>query len=49
MRGTGTFAELIEKRFELASRRLKLARDRTPLDHSRFRPPRANAAQQELF
>jgi DNA repair photolyase len=49
MRGTGTFATLIEKRFELAVRRLKLARDRTPLDHSRFRPPRANVAQQELF
>jgi len=49
MRGTGAFAQLIEKRFELATRRLKLARDRVPLDRSRFRPPKANAAQQELF
>jgi DNA repair photolyase len=49
MRGTGTFAELIEKRFDLASRRLGLKRDRVPLDRSRFTPPKANAAQQELF
>ena len=49
MRGTGAFAELIEQRFELACKRLKLARDRVPLDRSRFRPPKANAAQQELF
>ena len=49
MRGTGKFAELIEKRFELACRRLRLARDRTPLDRSRFVPPKANAAQHELF
>ncbi len=49
MRGTGTFAELIEQRFDLASKRLGLARDRTPLDRSRFRPPKANATQQELF
>jgi len=39
MRGTGPFAELIEKRFALACRRLGLNRDRTPLDASRFRPP----------
>jgi len=39
MRGTGPFAELIEKRFALACRRLGLDRDRTPLDASRFRPP----------
>jgi DNA repair photolyase len=39
MRGTGPFAELIEKRFALACKRLGLDRDRTPLDTSRFRPP----------
>jgi len=39
MRGTGVFAELIEKRFALACKRLGLNRDRTPLDISRFRPP----------
>ena len=50
MRGTGVYAELIEKRFALACRRLGLGRDRTAaLDTSRFRPPRANAAQCELF
>jgi DNA repair photolyase len=50
MRGTGVYAELIEKRFALACKRFGLARDRTAaLDTSRFRPPRANAAQGELF
>ena len=39
MRGTGPFAELIEKRFALACKRLGLNRDREPLDASRFRPP----------
>jgi len=39
MRGTGPFAELIEKRFALTCKRLGLNRDREPLDTSRFRPP----------
>jgi DNA repair photolyase len=39
MRGTGPFAELIEKRFDLACKRLGLTRDRAPLDISRFHPP----------
>jgi DNA repair photolyase len=39
MRGTGPFAELIEKRFALAAKRLGLNRDRKPLDTTRFRPP----------
>ncbi len=39
MRGSGPFAELIEKRFALACKRLGLNRDRDPLDTSRFRPP----------
>ncbi len=50
MRGTGIYAELIEKRFALACKRLGLGRDRTAaLDSSRFRPLRTNAAQGELF
>ena len=46
MRGTGPYAELIEKRFALACRRLGLNRDRTPLDVSRFRPPTAPGPHQ---
>jgi len=50
MRGTGNFADLIEKRFELATRRLGLNEHRTaPFDTSKFRPPRINEAQGELF
>jgi len=48
MRGTGTFADLIARRFELACKRLKLNPERTPLDISRFRPPR-KTAQLSLF
>ncbi len=46
MRGTGPIAELIEKRFALACKRLGLNRDRTPLDKSRFKPPRPPGPQQ---
>ena len=46
MRGTGPFAELIEKRFALVCRRLDLNRDRMPLDTSRFRPPKASGPRQ---
>ena len=50
MRGTGAFADLIAKRFALATKRLGLNDHRTaPLDTTRFRPPRANEAQRELF
>jgi DNA repair photolyase len=50
MRGAGAFAELIAKRFALAEKRLGLNDHRTlPLDTTRFRPPRANEAQRELF
>jgi len=58
MRGTGVYAELVDRRFEIACKRLGLNRDRrattpdlnrTTLDTSRFRPPRANEAQGELF
>ena len=50
MRGSGTFAELIARRFDLATKRLGLNDHRTaPLDITRFRPPRTNEAQRELF
>jgi DNA repair photolyase len=49
MRGTGEFADLLGKRFELACRRLGLNTERTtPLDRSRFKPPRDDA-QLALF
>jgi DNA repair photolyase len=47
--GTGNFAELIGKRFDLACQRLGLnRRGREPLDASRFRPPRSTP-QLDLF
>jgi hypothetical protein len=50
MRGTGIFADLVERRFDLAVKRLGLDRGRDEgFDCSRFRPPRRNAAQGELF
>lgn len=39
MRGTGAYAALIARRFEVAARRLGLAAGLPPLDRSRFRPP----------
>ena len=50
MRGGGAFATLIEKRFELACKRLGFNRGRehAGLDTSRFRPPR-DERQGELF
>ncbi|HET9763946.1 MAG TPA: PA0069 family radical SAM protein [Casimicrobiaceae bacterium] len=52
MRGSGAFAELIERRFAIACRRLGLNTGRgIALDRSRFRPPKAGAgdAQLDLF
>jgi DNA repair photolyase len=60
MSGTGEFATLIEKRFELACRRFGLnqapplpdrshVRGHGKLDTSRFRPPREEAPQLDLF
>jgi DNA repair photolyase len=48
-RGTGAFAELIERRFAIARRRCGLDRAAPPLDTSRFKPPRAQSPQRELF
>jgi DNA repair photolyase len=39
MRGSGTFADLVGRRFTVAAKRLHLAGERAPLDTSRFRPP----------
>jgi DNA repair photolyase len=55
MRGTGEYAELLERRFALACTRLCLARGReqSDLDTTRFRrpafPARADPAQPDLF
>jgi DNA repair photolyase len=51
MTGTGNFAELIAKRFEIACRRFGLNQKRRgeePLDCTRFRPP-AMGGQMKLF
>jgi DNA repair photolyase len=51
MTGQGVFGKLLTQRFEKATRRLGLSRDRIELDLSRFVPParRANTLQAELF
>src|SRR5437879_678 len=54
MSGTGNFAELIAKRFEIACRKYRLnehgaGRRRAELDCSAFRPPAANPGQLALF
>jgi len=50
MRGEGQFSELMARRFAVACRRLGLNADRTPLDTTRFRPPRRESTGQlELF
>jgi hypothetical protein len=52
MRGQGHFAQLIDRRFEIACKRLGLSAGRgISLDRSRFRPPkpRAQAGQLDLF
>ena len=42
--GQGPFAQLLQRRFEIACRRLGLDADRTELDCSSFRPPRAQGS-----
>ncbi len=50
MTGTGNFAELVDKRFSIACRRLGLNRQTWgELDCGRFRPPAANPGQLGLF
>ncbi len=49
MRGTGTYAELLTRRFELAVDRLGFNERRLELDTGRFTPPPATGDQLELF
>jgi DNA repair photolyase len=49
MSGTGVLAQLLRRRFELACRRLGLARERPSLDTGRFAVPELACAQQRLF
>jgi DNA repair photolyase len=49
MSGTGVIAQLLHRRFELACRRLGLARQRPPLDTGQFAVPETVGAQQRLF
>lgn len=48
-RGLGPYADLLEKRFELAVQRLGLGRERMPLDTSKFRKPAPPTTQLALF
>jgi DNA repair photolyase len=49
MRGSGTLADLLARRYQLASRRLGYTPDLPKLCCDRFRPPRPPSAQFELF
>jgi DNA repair photolyase len=49
MRGTGVFAELLARRFELARRRLGLDGERAALDTTQFRIPPGDGRQLGLF
>jgi DNA repair photolyase len=49
MRGEGVEAELIGRRFEVAAKRLGLARRLPPLDLAQFRPPVPPGGQLSLF
>jgi DNA repair photolyase len=47
--GSGVYAQLIRQRFEVACKRFGLNEDREPLDTTRFRPPRPETPQLDLF
>ena len=49
MRGTGAFSELIAQRFKIATKRLGLNIDRSPMDTSQFARPGPNISQLSLF
>jgi DNA repair photolyase len=49
MRGTGAYAEILEKRFRAARARYGLDRPRPPLDTSLFRRPQPSGDQMTLF
>ena len=47
--GAGVYAQLIGRRFEVACRRFGLNQDREPLDTTKFRAPRDQTPQLDLF
>jgi DNA repair photolyase len=49
MRGTGPYAMLLRRRFEVATSRLGLGHEPPPLDVTRFRVPGRSAGQGSLF
>lgn len=49
MRGTGVFADLIDQRFKITTKRLGLNIDRTPMDASKFQAPLLRDGQFNLF
>ena len=49
MRGEGPYADMIAQRFEVAIRRLKLAKSAPPLRCDLFEPPRKPSRQMSLF
>ncbi len=49
MRGTGPYADLIERRFTLACKKLGLNKMRGRLDVTKFRPPKVASNQLSLF
>jgi DNA repair photolyase len=49
MKGEGPIADVIARRFAVATRRLGLNQARPALDLSQFRPPRAPSEQPDLF
>jgi DNA repair photolyase len=49
MSGTGIYARLIHRRFELACKRLGLNKSKHRLDSMQFRPPESNSGQISLF
>ncbi|MGD9537581.1 MAG: PA0069 family radical SAM protein [Alphaproteobacteria bacterium] len=49
MTGTGPYADLLRRRFELACAKLGLNRERLRLDTAQFKPPRKESAQMEMF
>ena len=49
MRGTGQYAEMLERRFEVARRRFGLGKKPAPLDVTRFRVPVEPGGQLPLF
>lgn len=49
MRGTGNYAEMMQKRFDVAVRRLGLNQAHESLDRTQFRPPQKKKGQMQLF